>query len=288
MNYLLLAVCIALLGVQSLLHKQYAIETHDPISVHSFNLFAAAASVVTVIAAILITGEGITLHTPTIIYGIIFGIGFVGTTSALNICLESGSMSLTNLIMSFSVVLPTIWSVLFLGDRFRLTTGIGFVLLVISLIMFNYKNETLDVNRKWLIWVIILFVMNGGCAVMQKVHQTDYPGLYQREYLLIGMTIYAVANLFIVLFFKNKTGIKKAVKFSLLLAAPEGVANVIANMIVMMLNTMIPATVEYPAVSAGSIIFAFIWAVLIYKEKISFIQKIGVAAAVMSIIILNL
>ena len=288
MNYILLAVCVTLVGVQSLLHKQYAIESHDPISVHLFNLFAAVASVITVLAAVLISGDGLTAHTPTIIYGVIFGIGFVVTTSALNICIESGSMSLTNLIMSFSVVLPTIWAVLFLGDRFRLTTGIGFVLLVFSLFLFNYRNETLEVNRKWLIWVIILFAANGGCAVMQKIHQTDYPGLYQREYLLIGMSIYAAANLFIVLFYKDKSGLKNAVKYGILLAAPEGVANVIANMLVMMLNSMISATVEYPAVAAGSIIWAFIWAVFIYKEKMSKIQTAGVVIAVASIIILNI
>lgn len=288
MDYLLLTLCTALIGVQSLFHKQYAIKSHDPVSVYVFNLFACAASTLTIVAAIIVSGKGFQAHTPTMIYGLIFGLGFICATTALNICLECGSMSLTNLIMNFSIVLPTIWSVLFLGDRFHLTTGIGFVLLVLSLIMFNYKNETLKVSRKWLIWVIILFVTNGGCAVLQKVHQVEYPGMYRNEYMLIGFAVTTVFNIIYVLAFRDKTGLRRASFYGLTLAAPEGAANAAANILIMVLAIRIPATIQYPVVSAGAIVCAFLWATLIYKEKMTKLQTAGFAVAISSIIILNL
>ena len=288
MNYLLLAICVLLFGVQSLLHKQYAVKSHDPLSVYVFNLFGCGASTLTLAAVILISGVPFQVHIPTVICGTIFGLGFIGATTALNISIESGSMSLTNLIMNFSVVMPTIWSVCFLGERFQLMTGIGFVLLVLSLWMFNYKNETLEVNRKWLIWVTVLFITNGGCAVLMKMHQVWYPGQYRNEYMFIGFAVTTVFNFFYVLLNKNKKKKKNAIKQSVLFAVPEGIGNALTNLIVMILAVLIPSTIEYPVVSAGSIVCAFIWAVFIYREKMTKLQTVGFLVAVASIIVLNL
>jgi drug/metabolite transporter (DMT)-like permease len=287
MNYLLLALCLLFVGLQSLFHKQYAVKSSDPISIYMLSLFARISAAAVMAVAIVIKG-GFEFHLPTMIYAVFFGIGFFVATTALNICMVSGPMSLTNLIMSFSVILPTIYSVLFLGESFRLATGAGLVLLVISLIMFNYRNETLKFSKSWIFWVIILFISNGGCAVLQKIHQTNYPGKYQTEYLFVGMTLNAVVNLFIVIFYKDKTGLKNAVKYGFIYAIPQGIANIGSNLLIMMLNTMILATILYPAVAAAGIVFAFCWAVFIYKEKMTELQTAGFVTAVISIIVLNL
>ena len=286
-NYILLAVCIVAVGAQSLFRKQFSLDSDDTISPYVFHFLAGAASVVFMFAVILISGSGLTFHLPTLILAVSFGVSFIIATTTILYAIKYGSLSLTSLLLSYSIILPALFGIVVFGEAIRIPTIIGLILLVISLYMFNKKNETLVINKKWLFYVTLLFISNGTCAILQKVHQTWYPGQYQNDFLLIGMSVVTVINLLFLVFLPKK-GIGRAFKCGSYLAVPNGLCNVFANFLIMLLTVALPSAVLFPVVSAGGIVTAFLISKFIYKEKMSKLQIAGFAVSLVSITVLNL
>ena len=56
----------------------------------------------------------------------------------------------------------------------------------------------------------------------------------------------------------------------------------------MILTSLIPSAILYPTISAGGIVIAFLFALLVYREKLSKTQQIGYAIGVTSVVLLNL
>ena len=67
-----------------------------------------------------------------------------------------------------------------------------------------------------------------------------------------------------------------------------GSANVIVNLLVMVLQGLMPVSVLFPLISAGGIIVTYILAKVIYHEKLSRMQKIGYAIGVLAVVFLNI
>ena len=72
------------------------------------------------------------------------------------------------------------------------------------------------------------------------------------------------------------------------IAAICGVLNGLTNFLVLVLNGKLPASVLFPVISAGGIVFIFLYAMLVYREKFKPLQIVGFALGVGSIVLLNL
>lgn len=285
MYYFLLTVIIVAVGVQSIFRKEYNIKTDGAVSApYVFNLLAAVAAVIFLMFFGL---ANYTFHLPTIIASLFFGALFEIAVVTILYALMYGSLSLTSLLLSYSIILPAIYGILFLGEPFRVTTAVGLILLVISLYLFNMKNETLKITKKWLFYITLLFISNGACSIVMKVHAVSYPDKYQIEFLGTAMVFVALINAVILIFVK-KDGMKNAFRRGTYLAAPNGVCNVGANLLLMMLSSTISASIIFPVVAAGGIVTAYIISRLMYKEKMSLIQNIAFAISLISITVLNL
>jgi len=285
MYYFLLFVIIIAVGVQSIFRKEFNIKTDGAQSApYVFNLLAAAAAVIFLMFFGL---ADYTFHLPTLIYSLFFGAMFEVAVVTILYALMYGSLSLTSLLLSYSIILPAIYGILFLGEPFRITTAVGLLLLVVSLYLFNKKNETLKITKKWLFYITLLFISNGACSIIMKVHAVKYPDMYQTEFLGTAMLFVALINAVILIFVK-KGGIGNAFRRGCYLAAPNGICNVGANLLLMMLSSAIPASIVFPVVAAGGIVTAYVISRFMYKEKMSAIQNIAFIISLISITVLNL
>ena len=83
---------------------------------------------------------------------------------------------------------------------------------------------------------------------------------------------------------KEKTDINK----SFMPAAGCGIANGIVNLLVMVLTGALPSVILYPSIAAGGIVIGYVVSVLVYKEKLTFMQNIGYIIGTVSVVLLNL
>ena len=277
---------VLVLGVQSIFRKQFNNKTDGtPSAPYVFNFTAALAALVFLLCMGL--KDGLSFHLPTIWYAVSFGLLSEVAMVTILYAFMYGSLSLTSLLLSYSIIMPALYGIIVLHEPFRITTGIGLVLLVVSLYLFNMKKENCKITKKWLIFMGLLFLSNGTCAILMKVHQYHYPEQYQTEFQGISFLIVAALNAIIILFL-NRKGMKNAFVKSTYLAAPFGLCSVGANLLTMMLAVSIPAAVLFPVVSGGGIVSAYVIGRFIYKEKMSAVQNIAFLISLVSIVVLNL
>ena len=99
------------------------------------------------------------------------------------------------LIMSYSLIIPTMYGIAFLKEPVRMSTYIGIALLMISLFMVNMKKENAKFSLVWIMWLIICFVGNGMCATVQKMQQLRFDGAYKSEFMIVALAVVIIISL---------------------------------------------------------------------------------------------
>jgi len=289
MNYIMLFITICGVFLQNVLKKQYNLKNKNTLCASfTFNVIISFSALV----FFLIVSKGnFTYHLPTILGAAIFTVGYVvGTTFAIQ-AIRYGSLSLTSLVISYSLIIPAIFGILFLHESFNINTILGILLLIISLLFIYIKKGNCQgscpITLKWMIYAFLAFVGNGICSTMQKMHQVAFPSQYKNEFMIIAM---AMSTVFcaLPLLFIQKEGMKQNLQYSMFFAIPTGLANGVTNLLVMILSAKLPASFMFPVISAGGILVTLLFSVTVFKEKLSKMQLTGFAAGILSIILLNL
>lgn len=285
-NYFFLFIVLFGVNIQNILKKHFYIKNPDTKSnfLYHFNFF-------TLLSACVFLGIiyifNFTFCLKTLIYASIFSITFCLSMFGSYQALACGPMSLTVLISSFSTILPLLFGVTFLKETLSILGIIGLIVLAISLILVNKVNKGEKINKKWLFYICVSFIANGGNSIIQKLHQSDVGGDYTICFQFIAMVI-AVMITGIIMLIKEKPNIPIFVKNSgLLTSSLSGIANAIVNILMLYLAINMKAVILYPVVSAGGLVISFLTAILLYKEKLNKLQYIGSLLGLVSILLLN-
>lgn len=282
MQYFLLAAVIALVSLQNVFQKQYPKAAQTP----NVFLFGSISSLTALVFFVFSSGFKLEFTTAFLPYSVAFGLVYAAASIGNVLSLKLGSLALTSLITSYSLLIPTLYGVLFLKESVGLLGYIGIVLLIVSIFLLNAKKEQVTISAKWIIAVAVTFVTNGLCSVFQKMEQMRFDGGYKSEFMIVALGIVAVI-LFVMAFFQ-KGSLKKEAKIAVRTAAPNGLANGVVNFLVMVLTGVIPNAILFPGISAGGIVLSWILATFVYKEKLSKVQLAGYVIGIASVICLNL
>lgn len=203
MEYLLLAIATLGISLQDLMRKFTNSKYNDPEGAPAaFNFLMTAASLCLFTVLSLI--GGFQFHAPTLIYALIFGTGFAVAVYFNYQAVRLGPLSLTSLVIAYSLIIPTLSGILFLSEPFRVTSAVGIGLLLISLLLINGRTDKngAPITKKWVIAVLLAFLGNGLCSLMPKLHQAAYPGGYRTEFMTFGMVL--VTTVFLISFLRQK------------------------------------------------------------------------------------
>ena len=287
MNALFLILVVLGLIVQHVTKKMYSLKTNG--GALTFSAISALAALV-----FFLFSSGGKLH---FVWGLLpYAIGFALTYSLSIVftffAIKKGSFSLTTLITSYSLLIPTIYGLLFWNEKYSNFLLIGLILLVISIFFIQYEKKTINKSEKafsgtWLLYVALAFIGGGGCSTVQKGQQIAYNGAYKNELMILALAITFIAILATAFAIEKKNVVYYA-KTSAILSTACGLANGAVNYIVMILSNQMPASVMFPIISGGTILCTSVLSVTVYKEKLSLLQKIGVALGIASIITLNI
>ncbi len=156
---------------QSVSVKYYRQKSEDVL------LFNAVKSLAAFLALAVILVWNFRFHAPTAVYGVLYGVFLAISmhTGYKALCL--GPMSLTGMIVSFSVILPIAYGIVFARENPTVFQGVGLVFFVLSVVFTSLRagtspasQETFAKDRKkWLVYVFLTFVANGLCSVVQKI-----------------------------------------------------------------------------------------------------------------------
>ena len=168
------------------------------------------------------------------------------------------------------MLLPFIYGIM-CGEEFKPVRIICCILIVISVAMSINKGEQ---SRKAIKYYIAVFVLNGMVGVISKFHQS-YTAYCVDSASFIILTKIVTLLMSVVLILVQKERSLKISKTAALYCTGDSVFNSIANLMLLIALLNLPASVQYPIVTGGVIIFSTIID-LLRKEKVT---KKEIAAA---------
>lgn len=281
MQYILLAAALVCMSAQQFVQKEYNGKVKKP----KMFMFVAFSSIAAMLIFIAASGGDLTFVPGILMYSAAFAGAYIAATVGLVFALRFGSLAITSLVMSYSLIIPTLYGITFLDENIGTMGIIGVIMLCASLFLLNAKKEKAKVNVKWVIFLVMAFVGNGMCSTIQKIQQLNSGGEYKSEFMIIALAISAITMLAVSFATeRNKSDLKLLIKYSV----PNGLFNGAVNFLILVLTGLIPNAILFPSVSAGGIVLSLIMALLIYKEKLSLQQKIGYVIGTVSVILLNL
>ncbi len=285
MTYLILVGVILGIPLQSVMIKQ----NQRKGAKNAGLLFTAFTSLFAMLTFVAINGKGFDFSAKFLPYSIGFAISY-GTSFICNIlALSCGPMSLTLLMQSYSLLLPTFYGVLFLNEGVGVTFWIGVALLALCLFLtyFDKKSIGKKITVKWVIFATLAFLGNGMCSVVQKMQTVALGNIYQNEFMIIALALIAV-GFFVAGTIKEKAELSAFFKKGWYFGAFCGLFNGGVNFGVLILSGKMPASLQFPIISAGSILATALFSVLLYREKLTVRQWIGFGVGVLSVVCLNL
>ncbi|MBQ8954807.1 MAG: hypothetical protein IJ048_11910 [Clostridia bacterium] len=285
MIYYLLLLCSPLFSCcQNVAQKQYNLKSKAPDPI----LFSAVSCLIALGTFVLTSRLQLTFDARLWPYSLAFALCYATALACTIYAVRCGPIALTTLIISLALIFPAAYGVM-LGETVTPLTALGFALLVGSLILVNLTfgaGQGQKLSGRWLKWVLIAFVGNGGCMIasnMQKRHLGDG---YAHEFMIIALAV-SFAILMGVSIVKNH-GFSAEFKRCVPYAAVNGAANALLNLIVLTLIGHIPNTILYPTNAALAMLFTFALAWFLYGERFTKTQYVGYAMGVVSVILLNL
>ncbi len=281
---LYLALIIISISLQNVFTQQFSRKENSP---DTYMLFNFMKVFVAFIIFLLFSLKGYVLHRDTILLSCAFAISFSIAVTATYLAIANGSLSLTSLVISYALTIPTIYGMLFLHEPFTVNIGIGLFLLIVSLFFINQPLASCKITIKWMILVALSFLGNGISSTIQKVHQSMFPKMYQLEFMTTAMAIVTFLYFTRVLFLK-KVHVVQGLQQGWHLASLSGIANAAVNYLVLLVSVHVPASIMFPVISAGGIITTYIVSTIALKERLSKQQIAGFVIGMISIVILNL
>lgn len=252
-----------------------------------FNAFKALAAL---IVSLFFLKHGFVFHVPTVLYGACYGLMLCLSMYAGFRALCLGPMALTGMIVSFSVLLPLGYGVVFQKEPLSVLKIIGFVLFAAALVLTALGktggSATQGGGEKWALFVGLTFVSNGACSILQKIHQSIYPEEYCGAFMFYSGLVCCI--LFIARGLMQKPLKAYVHAPGKLSAAAAGAAGGASNLCTLFLAGSENASVMYPVISAGTILVSLVCGRVLFGEKIRPLQIPAFLCGICAIVLLKL
>lgn len=212
---------------------------------------------------------------------------------------DSGSFAYTSVIVSLSTIIPAFSGAIFWDETLYPAQIAGIVLLIACFMLCVGKDkEKKQMSVKWLVYVFLAFLSTGFIGVMQKVHQSSAYANELNGFLMISFAISAIsAGICAVIAVNRKTDgqntaensegkTKKGAIYPILIIL-SGVGVALNNVINLYLSGKVASAVFFPIVNGGGLILVTLCAVVLYREKLSVKQWIGIIVGIISVVLLS-
>lgn len=174
------------------------------------------------------------------------------------------------------MILPFLLGVGFYDEKLTVFKGFCCGLIVVSVLL-NLKGG--NQSKKAFFYYMAVFVLNGSVGVVSKIHQSSQlPHTDSTGFMILSSVVsIVISGIWLLAKYKKIPVIKGK---SLMYASGYGIFNGVGNWFLLISLVNLPASVQYPLVTGGVMVFSTIISA-IRKEKLS---KIDYIAAVISVV----
>jgi len=192
--------------------------------------------------------------------------------------------AITSSMIQLAVLIPIGVSVFFYGETISSIQLLGIILAVSSLPLLAVKPmEKLELDREIIPMILVTITVVGFSQLSSKILVQS--GLEaQNNYFFLA--IFSSAALLVSpLAWRNRKGIRKR---DSIFGFGVGMFNVASNRFLLMALTTLPGAVVFPVSSAGSLLLVTISAIILFKEKVSRVNLVGILLTLSAVVLINL
>lgn len=233
------------------------------------------------------------------------GFKFATMLGAINGCMYLASMVMNQINVNkngailqstfarLGVMIPTVFSIIFFGERPSFIQYIGITLVIGVILLMFYGNQAKEseelrkesaTTKKPVIILLLMCLLFGGISdFMSKVFQ-QYGFRELDGWFIICTFSFALLLCFlIVIVTKSKFGVREAI-FGVCL----GVPNLLSTKFLLKALNSVEAYMAYPIYSVGAILVVMLASMFFFGEKLDKWSKISVILIICAIVCLNL
>lgn len=225
--------------------------------------------------------------------GIVFGVVTAVQGLALLRALDIGPLSYTTVIVNLSTLIPALSGALIWNERISVVQIVGIVALMVCFVLSTEaKGEQKSKGMKWLAWTLVAFVCTGAIGVMQKWHQSTVYSDELDGFLVVTLgtsTLFSGAALGILALQRQ---MEKEVRayfawWPLIAMILAGVCIALCNKLNLHLAGVMDSAFFYPAMNGGTLIATTVGACILFRERLTKRQWIGVGVGISAVILLS-
>lgn len=254
-------------------------------------VYSAIGCVVSAIVLMLWGGfDGISAF--TVILGILFGLAISLGEIFMIKALRSGPMSFTMVICSCSTIFTALSGFFFFGERIGVFQLVGILFMVGSFIFATEKKgDEKSGGLRWLLFCALAFCCSAAIGFMQKTHQANSAHKGEiNSFLVISFFvsfIFAAALALATMKKENQPLLEKKngriYSLVLVIMIASGICVAANHKLNLALSGEIPSAIFFPIVNGGNLVLTMLSALMIFKERLTKRQWIGVILGVISV-----
>lgn len=261
-------------------------------------LYTAASAAVSALAVLLLAGCRLVFSAFTVWLALLFGAVVCLQQLTLLLALSKGPLSYTMVIVAMSTLITALSGVLFWHEHLRAVQLVGIVLMVLCLVL-SVKRESKKsgvsggrrLSAVWLLLALLAMAFNGGVGILQKTHQSSAHKAELPAFLFVAFAFCAVFSVLCYLFLtirargkRQETGAEESTAHSprlsrnlIVLFLLSGVCVALCHCINLYLSGVVAAAVFFPIVNGGALMLTTLASLLLFHERLSLTQWLGLA-----------
>ena len=277
MNYIFVIISTVLLALNFALQKKY--QTIEGENISAGLKFNALNGLFTALIFFALSGFTIEFSLFSVIFAFLMALfSMLYVILGFKILKGDGMAVYSIFLMSGGMLLPYFYGVLFLEEDLNPLRIVGVAVILIAVIFSNKEKHNIKVAVLPL--CIAVFILNGFVSIVSKAHQineTFSPVSSTAFVMYSGMGKFIFSSAALLLCKEKKKNIFLSSNNTIFIMIGSALIGGISYMLQLIGAKGLPATVLYPIVTGGSIIFSALSGKVFFNEKLSSYRLISIA-----------
>lgn len=281
--------------VQHTANKKASIEINTAAETVAFNAVMQCSAAIVALVIILISGNGFKINGITILLSAFTGSAIVASISLAVFIMKTGSMALTSMFQAAGLLVPCVAGIFLFNTPIAGMQWLGMVIFLISayLMITSSKTTVSGFSVKTFALLVCAMLTEGSTMLFQQMFAHYVPDGDVTVYSFLSFGIGGLIMLAVLPFVRRrevKAADGKARAFSkltIVCGAALGIAVLTINQIVTSIAADIPPVILFTLVNGMGIIVAAVVAAVMYKERLTLRNTVGIIIGIGSFIIIK-
>ncbi len=213
------------------------------------------------------------------------------------LALKTGPVSITVLLCNFSLFFTTSFSIIAYREHMYVTQALGILCLLLSMLLSVKKStDEKGISGKWILYVVLMVAANSAALIVMKIFSKEMSAAFENSQNTFMSLTYLIASClaFVSYFITAHTGRREGNTYGffnrrvLLYVLLIGVVLGLYQKLNMIGLEKIDGGFLFPTYSGMQSLGMTVIGILLFKDKLSRRQIVGIAAGILCVVLMNI